>query len=134
MRLRVAPSRSIVGIDELAVEPLRMPMSISDRFLEIAHLQALLHYGRTIGHKPGYHPVGAIPSQNPFQFRNRLRFHTGLVPKLTDRRSHRRDRANLHCRKLTIDVPPLDWPKWQHGPKWRRGDWYRYHLLNASKH
>jgi hypothetical protein len=74
-------------------------MRISERFLEIAHPLALLHYGRIIGHKPGYHPVRAIPSQNHFPFRNRLRLHAGLVPKLTERWSDRRDRANGHFRK-----------------------------------
>jgi hypothetical protein len=60
-------------------------MRRGERFHEIAHLQALLHDGRIVDHKPSYHPARAIPSQNPFTFRNRLRLHSGLAPKLTDR-------------------------------------------------
>src|SRR5215475_5775410 len=74
-------------------------MRRSERFLEIARPLALLHYGRIIGHKPGYHPVRAIPTHNHFTFRNRLRLHAGLVPKLTDGWSDRRDRADNHFRK-----------------------------------
>jgi hypothetical protein len=80
-------------------------MGTSECFHEITDLQALLHYVRTIGHKPSYHPVLAIPSQNPFKFRNRLRPHAGLVPKLTDRWSDRRDRANRHLRKSCWRLP-----------------------------
>src|SRR5215831_17146770 len=103
-KLRIPASRSIVGIDELAIEPLRSGMRRSERFLEITRLLALLHYGRIIEHKPSYHPVRAIPSQNPFTFRNRLRLHAGLVPKLIDRWSDRRDRANNHFRKKRTHV------------------------------
>src|SRR5262249_44531052 len=91
MGLRVPPGRPVVGIDEFAVEPPRVLMSTSERFLEIAHLHALLHYGPYFSHKPCNHPVRSIPSQNLVQFRNRLRFHDSLVPKLTDRRSDRGD-------------------------------------------
>jgi len=132
MRLRIAPTRSVVGIDEFAIEPLRSSMSMGERFIEIACLHALLHYGGTITHKSGYHPIRTIPSQNPFQFRNRLRFHPGLVPKLTDRRSDRCDWAHSHCRKWT-DALPLGEHKLllQRG---LRGNWYRYYPLHASKH
>src|SRR5215469_2571477 len=83
--LRVPPSRSIEGIDEFAVEPLRMLMSTSKRFLEIARLHALLHYGRTVEYIRRNHPILAVPSQNPFSLRNRLGFHASLVPELADR-------------------------------------------------
>jgi hypothetical protein len=66
MRLRIPPSRPVVGIDEFAVEPLRTRMRMSERLLEIPHLQALLHYGRIVVHEPGNYPVRAIPSQNLF--------------------------------------------------------------------
>src|SRR5262252_2745120 len=95
MRLRISPGRSIVGIDEFAVEPLCARMRPSERFLEIAHLRALLHYARTIEHVPGNHPVRAIPSQNPLQFL------TGLMPELADRRSDRGGWASEHRRVLT---------------------------------
>src|SRR5215471_2681872 len=96
IRLRVPPSRAIVGIDKFAVEPLRSGLRISERFLEIAQPLALFHYVCIIDHKPGNHPFRAVPSQNPLQFWNCLRLHPGLVPKLTDRRSDWRDRANRH--------------------------------------
>jgi hypothetical protein len=82
-----------------------MPMSASQRFLEIAYLQALLHYTPDFRHKPSYHPVRAIPSQNPVQFRNRRRFHAGRVPKSTDRWSEERDRVNNHFRKSCWRLP-----------------------------
>jgi hypothetical protein len=111
IRLRISQGRSIVGIDKFTVEPLHPRMRISERFLEIAHPLALLHYGRIIGHKPGYHPVRATPSQNHFPFRNRLRLHAGLVPKLTERWTDRRDRANGYFRKKLGGWPlPTDWP------------------------
>src|SRR5262249_19560404 len=96
MRLRVPPSRSIVGIDEFAVPPLRMPARISERFLQIALLLSVLHYDRTIEHIPGNHPLRAIPSQNPLQFWHPLRFHAGLMPEFVDSWSDRRDRAHEH--------------------------------------
>jgi hypothetical protein len=86
MGLRVPPGRPVVGVDEFAVKPLRVLMSTSERFLEIACLHALLHNASNFSHKPCDHPVCSIPSQNPFQFRIRLRFHASLVPKLTVRR------------------------------------------------
>jgi hypothetical protein len=95
MRLRAPPSRSIVGTDEFAVPPLRMPMRVRE-FLEIARLLALLPDYRTIGHISGNHPILAVPSQTPLQLRNPLRFHTGLMPELAASWSDRRDRTDEH--------------------------------------
>src|SRR5262249_24989763 len=94
--LRVPPSRPIVDIDEFAVGPLRTLMSISKRFLEIAHLLAVLHYNRTVDHITGKSPVLAIPLQNPFQLPRPLRFHAKLVPELADRWTDRCERADEH--------------------------------------
>ena len=77
--LRIPASRSVVGIDEFTIEPLRGEMRISERFIEIAHLLALFPYFWMIGHKPGNHPFRTVPSQNPLQFWNCLRLHAGLV-------------------------------------------------------
>jgi len=104
-------------------------MSTSERLLEIAYLHALLHYGPNFSHKPCDHPVRSIPSQNFVQFRNRLQSHDSLVPKLTDRRSDRGDRADSHCGKLTNGAPRCELRSGG------RGNWHRwYHLLHTSKH
>src|SRR5215467_4044270 len=124
--LRVPPSRPIVGIDEFAVGPLRTLMSISKRFLEIAHLLAVLHYNRTVDHITGNHPVLAIPLQNPFQLPRPLRFHAKLVPELADRWTDRCERADEHRREHILQTLECS--------LWIDFRWYWHHLLKASKH
>ena len=94
LRLCDPPSRSIVGIDEFAIAPVRKVMCRSEGCVEIAPLLALHHYDRIVGHMPGNYPVRAIPSENPLQFRNALRFHASLMPELADSWSDRRDRTD----------------------------------------
>jgi hypothetical protein len=69
--LRIPPSRSIVGIDEFAVEPPRVPISAGERFLEIAYLHALLHHRHPTSVTSPAITKSAPSTQNPFKFDSR---------------------------------------------------------------
>ena len=109
-------------------------MSTSKRFVEIARLHALLHYGRTVEYIPGNHPILAGPSQNPFSLRNPLGLHTSLVPELADRWADRCGRANEHWRERTVPWPAQYGLADEHIFCALDFGWYWHHAFNASKH